>query len=208
VLILFLLPIILGILGSNTVDIYSVRHLLVSWHASAIMFALFINEAIKRKPLPSWLIGLFWVLFVGLTNLMIASRNWNIKFTTYDEIAVNSLESHLGSQKVTEGYADYWGAFTLDFLTKERLTIAPYNGLNRIPSYSKAVIKASPITFIFPRDHAPTGDNLDALCNHLSIEHVYSGEGPAKTEIIERCRSAVSVSRAEVAVWEVWIITE
>lgn len=208
VLILFLLPIMLGILGSNTVDIYSVRHLLVSWHASAIMFALFINEAIKRKQVPSWPTALFWVLFVGVTNIMIASRSWNIKFTTYDDKDVASLESFLVSQNVTLGYADYWGAFTLDFLTKERLIIAPYNGLNRIPSYSKAVIKASPITFIFPHDHAPSEDNLDALCDYLSREHMYSGEGPAKTDIIERCRSAVSVSRAEVANWEVWIITD
>lgn len=208
VLVLFLFPIILSILGSNTVDIYSVRHLLVSWHASAIIFALFLNKAIKRRAWLSWLTALFWVLFVGVTNLVIASSSWNIKFTTYDEIDVNSLESHLVSRGVTHGYADYWGAFTLDFLTEERLTIAPYNGLNRIPSYSKEVRKASPIAFIFPRKHAPAGDDIDALCSHLSIEHVYSGEGPAKTEILERCRAAGEVSRAEVAVWEVWILDD
>ena len=147
-------------------------------------------------------------MFVGVTNLVFASSSWNIKFTTYNEIDITSLESHLASQSVTHGYADYWGAYTLDFLIKERLTIAPYNGLNRIPSYSKMVKKASPIAFIFPREHAPSGDDRDALCNHLAQEHVYSGEGPAKPDILERCRSAGEVSRTEVAVWEIWILTE
>lgn len=109
---------------------------------------------------------------------------------------------------MTHGYADYWGAYTLDFLSQERLTIAPYNGLNRIRSYSDAVKQVSPIAFIFPRTHSPSGGDLNDLCSYLAKEHIYSGEGPANPGILERCEAAGEVSRTEVAAWEVWILND
>ena len=205
---LFAIPIILSLLGGNTVDIYSVRHLLVSWHASAILFAIFLSKIqLPRKHLAG-LMAAVWIGSVGAYNLINAPRWWNIKFTTYFPEDLQELETFLSQEDVPYGYADYWGAFTLDFLTQERLTIAPYNGINRIPSYSKAVRNTSPFSFIFPYDHAPSGEDQDELCEYISREHFYSGEGPAKTGVVERCRAAKEVSRAEVAVWEVWILDD
>jgi len=115
----------------------------------------------------------------------------------------------LRDEGATEGFADYWGAFTLDFVTAERITLAPYNGLNRYPPYTRAV-KAAPVwAFVFPRSNSPApGGQVEELIAFLQEASPESGEGAAFPWITDMLRSQSVLDRRTVADWEVWIVAE
>jgi len=209
VALLLVIPVVLSVFGSNTVDVDSARHLLVTAEASSVVFALFLIDLSRRSPKAGIPILVFWILFVGLTNLNYARQNWPIKFSRYDPDRVEILESYLRGEGATEGFADYWGAFTLDFITAERITLAPYNGLNRYPPYTRAV-KAAPVrAFVFPRSNSPApGGQLEDLIAFLQEASPESGEGAAFPWITDLLRSQTVLDRKTVADWEVWIVAQ
>ena len=206
---LLVIPVVLSVIGSNTIDVDSARHLLVTAEASSIVFALFLIDLSRRLPKPGIPILVFWVFFVGLTNLNYSSQHWPIKFSRYDPDRVEMLESYLRGEGASKGFADYWGAFTLDFITAERITLAPYNGLNRYPPYTRAV-KAAPVrAFVFPGSNSPgPGGQLEELIAFLQEASPESGEGAAFPWIIDSLRAESVVERRTVADWDVWIVAE
>ena len=209
VALLLVIPVVLSVFGSNTVDVDSARHLLVTAEASSVVFALFLIGLSRPSPKAGIPILVFWILFVGLTNLNYSSEHWPIKFSRYDPDRVEILESYLRDEGATEGFADYWGAFTLDFVTAERITLAPYNGLNRYPPYTQAV-KAAPVwAFVFPRSNSPApGGQVEDLIAFLQEASPESGEGAAFPWITDMLRSQSVLDRRTVADWEVWIVAE
>lgn len=203
------LPITLSILSDNTIDADSVRHLLVTAQASSIVFALFVTELSKRSPKVGLPILVFWTAFVGLTNINYAREHWPVKFTRFDPERVAILETYLQDKGATTGFADYWGAYALDFVTSERLTLAPYNGLNRYPPYSNTVAASSVRAFIFPLSNAPGSmSRPDDLIAFLQEENLQSGEKGAFPWITEMIRSLTLQDRRRVADWDVWIMAE
>jgi hypothetical protein len=209
VALLLVIPVVLSVFGSNTVDVDSARHLLVTAEASSVVFALFLIDLSRRSPKAGIPILVFWIFFVGLTNLNYSSQHWPIKFSRYDPDRVAILESYLRDGGATEGFADYWGAFTLDFITAERITLAPYNGLNRYPPYTRAV-KAAPVrAFVFPLSNSPApGGELEDLIAFLQQASPESGEGAAFPWITDLLRSQSVLDRRAVADWDVWIVAE
>lgn len=207
VTLVFLLPIALSLLGNNTVDVHSIRHLLPTWHAAAIIFGLFASQIIVARGrwfiLPLWI----WIGFLAFTNLSYATQHWPMKFTRFDPTAIAALEDHLSRNSATSGYADYWGAYAIDFLSNERLTLAPYNGISRISSYSEAVGAASIRAFVLPTGWIlPSGEKTDLLVDFIARENAVSGEGPAFEGVFEWIRGARTISRRTIAAFDVWIL--
>src|SRR4030066_1704714 len=143
-------PILVSVLAENTVDIHSIRHMLVAAQASAVIFAVFLVRLGGRTRVVGTLIIAFWTLLVGLSNLTYAHANWLIKFSRYDTQQVEVLERYLAENGVRYGYADYWGAYTLDFLLDEGVILAPFNGIDRYLPYSRAVGSAPKLSYVFP----------------------------------------------------------
>jgi hypothetical protein len=206
VALLFWLPLILSVLGSNTVDIFSVRHLIITWQAGTIIFAIFLRNLISNRRMLRYGIALVWILSVGVSSLIYANNNWLVKFTTYEPENVSRLEKVLNEKDVTAGFADFWGAYTLDFLSNERLTIAPYNGIDRYPKYTQDVLDASSFFVILPSDWIGSGDNnSDTLINFLGEENFVSGEGPARGDVIQQIQESELIDSFSVEVWDVWV---
>ncbi|HLE04618.1 MAG TPA: hypothetical protein VI729_08435 [Anaerolineales bacterium] len=203
------LTILVSVLAENTVDIHSIRHMLVAVQASAVIFAVFLVRLAGRTRVVGTLIIAFWTLLVGLSNLTYANANWLIKFSRYDTQQVEVLERYLAENGVRYGYADYWGAYTLDFLLEEGVILAPFNGINRYLPYSQAVSSAPKLAYIFPAGNAPAPSGLfEDLKLFLSDKDNQEGEGPARPHIREQLSTQEIVSMQRVADWDVWIVAD
>ena len=204
---LLLLPLALSVLGSNTIDVHSIRHLIVTWQAMTIVIGVCVTR-VPAMPLPVKTVVLVaWAGYLGASNIAYATTQWPAKFTRFDREATEQLETHLASADVSAGFADYWGAYALDFLTQERITIAPYNGLNRIPAYTEQAKSADRVAFFFPEQRSPEpGGALEDLRQHLALENPVSGEGPAHEWIRQALDEYQVVERQTVGFWDVWIL--
>ncbi|HLC02295.1 MAG TPA: hypothetical protein VJK02_04615 [Anaerolineales bacterium] len=209
IILLFALPVLISILASNTVDLYSIRHALMAAQASAIIFALFLVWLLSKVRGSGVIIAAFWVLFVGLGNLAYANANWLVKFTRYDPRDVARLEQYLEENNIKYGYADYWGAYTLDYLIEEKTILAPFNGIERYLPYKDSVASAAKLAFVFPATNAPppTGA-LNDLQSFLADAENPVGEGAAYPRIREQLKGQQVGSMARVAVWDVWIVAD
>lgn len=206
VIFLFIFPIILSILGSNTVDLLSVRYLLITWSASSVIVALFISRLTLKAAWVSKLLLGFLIVQIGFNNLIMIGSRWQANRTFYAPAAVAELEEFFTKNQVHGGYTDYWLAFTLDFLTAERLTLAPYNGKNRYPAYSEQV-KSLPVqAYIFPVGRiSAQGDQINTLIAGLSHNE---SAGPMYPWLLERLHQQVVLKRQKVAHWDVWLLSQ
>jgi len=203
---LFGLPLILATLGSNTVDVYSVRYLLVAWQASSVILALFLSRLATRfRMLSAVLLGLC-VLQVGIVNLVHVGELWSDRSEWYSPEAISTLEEFLTQNKVQGGYADYWFAYTLDFLTEERVTIAPYNAIDRYPAYSERVLTLPVQSYLFwPGAMPPQASQADDIARELKLG---KGAGLAFPWILERLGKQVVLERRRVSNWDVWLLSD
>ncbi len=206
-ILLFSMSLALSIFGNNTIDVYSVRHLLITGVASAVMFALAIDGLIRfRRPL-GILSGGFWLAVVAVSSLHMADPQWRVKFTPYDRASIDQLVTGLQAHGVDSGYADFWGAYTLDYLSGERIVVAPYNTGDRYPAYSEYISDQERVAFIFPAARSPVDTaGPRALADWLRLPNDFSGEGPAKDSIIHMVEASSVDAMFMVGPWAVWIL--
>jgi hypothetical protein len=106
---------------------------------------------------------------------------------------------------VQGGYADYWIAYTLDFVSEERVTFAPYNGKDRYPSYSETVAALPVHAYLFPLDAIPDqAGRVEDILQRLSLN---KGAGPAFPGFAEHVGRQVVLERRTVRNWDVWLVT-
>ncbi len=199
------LPIVLVLLGGNIGDIYHVRHLLISWQAAIVILALFLARVAKKSRVVGLcLIGL-WFVQVGIGNLLEVGQYWHSRRALYAPQAVSTLEDFLVQNHVTGGYADYWTAYPLDFLTEERLVFATYNGLDRCPLYSQRVADFPVKALVLPAGFIPESSHIDDVIGPLTVG---TEGGPVFPEILEWLHTQTVVQRHTVANWDVWLLAD
>jgi hypothetical protein len=206
-ILLLTVPLALNVLGSNTVDIYSVRHLLIAWLASAVVFAVAIEAMWVRGRLVALVLTMFWLGLVGGSALSTANGHWRVKFTTYSQTDVERLTNELDARGIDAGYADYWGAYTLDFLTRERIIIAPYDGVDRYLPYTQYVDGHDRFFLVFPSTRSPrAGASIDQVAAFLRLPNDVSGEGPARDSIVGKVMESRVEETFAVGPWSVWVL--
>ncbi len=199
------LPVLLLLLGNNIGNVYHVRYLIISWQANAVILALFLLRLVKKsKILGMCLIGL-WIAFVGFGNLVTLGQEWQTQRELNSPQAVAALEDFLAQHQVTGGYADYWIAYPLDFLTEERLTFAPYNALDRYPLYSQKVAELPVRALLLPVGSLTESATVD---DAVKVLEAGTWGGPAFSGILEWLRTQTVVQRQIVAQWDVWVLAD
>ena len=206
---LLVLPITLDVLASNTINVYCSRYMLITWQVSAVVIALSITRVLARPPRKLFglvLLGL-WA-FVAFSNLQRISSEWASTGEPSAPQATAALKTFLADRQVLYGYADYWTSYPLDFLTGETLTIAPYNAIDRIPAYTRAVEAQSAQAYILlpgARSVPAEARSTDALLTALNQGTI---GGPAFSRIGERLRRQRVLERQRVANWDVWLVAD
>ncbi len=142
--IIFLLPLVfLGFtLSSAVVHVSSSRYTLPNW----VFFAFALAAGWQRLPRsPRWrmltlaLLAVFWI------NTVLTYRNeLRALENPHPHLAVRDW---LEKKGVREGYADYWIAYSLNFLSNERLTFEPLYS-NYIPDYGAKVAPLARIAYV------------------------------------------------------------
>jgi hypothetical protein len=150
-----------------------------------------------------------WVVFVGYTNLVYANSNWLVKFTHYEPDEIAQLERVLQDNNVKYGFADYWGAYTLDYLIEEKTTLAPFNGIDRYLPYTRAALSAPKLAFVFPTTNAPqpTGVMNDMQLFLADADNPV-GEGAAFGVIRRKLWGQQVDQFIRVGEWDVWIVSD
>jgi hypothetical protein len=131
--------------------------------------------------------------------------NWHDRRAAYSPEAVSALEEFLTDHDVQGGYADYWIAYPLDYVTEERLTLAPYNGADRYPRYSERVASLPVHAYLLPLNAIP-----DEASGAADIAHWLSlgqGGGPTFSGFSRRLENQAVLERRKVRNRDVWLVT-
>jgi hypothetical protein len=114
------------------IDTQSYRYL-IPWYAglSVAWAAGSLTLALGRQTIASCIVG-----------TIIAVHAWQqvvwYRMLTPDTQSLATIEC-LKRHRIRGGYADYWTAYKLTFLSKEEIVIAPTNGVDRYPAYTELV---------------------------------------------------------------------
>ena len=208
---LFFIPLALAVLSGNMVNFAAgIRYSLITWQASSIMLAIFLARFVGRFKVLGLILMAFYVLQMGIVNLAFGAVWYFDKYTPYAPEEVAALEDYLAQNDLRRGYANYWDSYTLDFVTEERLIIAPYSGIDRVPRYSN-LVNASPVqVFLFEPDYSPpdTGRMEDLLAFLRREKERNPSEGPVHPQKLERLASQVVLQQQQVASWKVWVVAD
>lgn len=209
---LFSLPLALAVLGGNTFDVKHVRYLLVSWQASSVILALLFSRLWAQARWWGVVCVVLWTLQLGLGDWVQAKRYWDLRNVSHSLEATAELEAFLGQRGVRGGYAEYWEAYALDFLTAERLIFAPYN-MDRYPAYADEVAGLDVQAWLLPAEAIPAdATTVEALRRALTGEEgrladfYPPGAGPPSPWVLATLQGEAVRERQHVARWDVWLL--
>jgi hypothetical protein len=206
VILLFGVPALATLLSGNvfsTFNLLITRYLVVAWQAEAVMLGVFIAAIARRSRVAAGALLVVWLAQAGVGQVLPMYRAWreHAPCTPQD---VQALEAVLEREGVSGGYADYWEAYALDFLTDERLTICPYNGKTRYVPYEEAVLRAPRRAYLLrPGQVEPGTTRLADL-----VQALESGGDAGQGFVRIRSDAAAQVVRMRETVgpWDVWVL--
>lgn len=200
---------VLALVGSNTVNVYGVRYLLLVWQFGTIVFAVMLAELWPRRRAVGLALTAAWIGLIILLNTGITLERWPAQHQFFTDQSVGALEQYLAGQNVRYGYADFWDGFTIDFLTQERVVVAPFNQMDRYPPYT-ARVGAAPVQFyLFVAGQGPAGGGqIGDLVDFLTLKGPAKASAPAFPWVLERLQKQRVVQRDRVANWDVWIVAD
>ncbi|NOK62476.1 MAG: hypothetical protein GFH27_549293n210 [Chloroflexi bacterium AL-W] len=206
VLLLFGVPLLIATLSGNIINGQSVRHIFITWQASMIILAIFVVYITSYKRWLGIMCIVFWSLWIGFNNITYLGNLWEERSHRYASESVAALEDFLSQRQVQGAYADYWMAYALTFVTEERLTIAPYNGIDRYPSYTEFVQNQTTQAYLFwGNQNSTCGSQIEELEDALER----SGEaGVAHQNISAQLTQSTVLECQDVADWNVWIVRQ
>lgn len=204
---LFGVPLIVALLAGNTdIGISAVRYLIISWQAGAVILAISLSRVINfSKILGPVFIGI-WVIQIVWGNLFYIGNIWRHQKDWNSPEVVSAFEELFKQNHVEGGYADYWISYRMNFLTEERITIAPYNGVDRYPAYTNRVNELPLQAVIFNVDSISTNaGEVMAMLNYMNTDF---GFGIANRNIIAQLSDMSFIKRQQVSNWDVWLFSK
>jgi hypothetical protein len=201
---LLIIPITLAVLGSNTVDSLSIRYLLVSWQAGAIILGIFLAAMSRRSSRLTTVLVALCVFHFAIVNLRHAHQFWETRYNRFSTALTRPLEEMLSEVQVTAGYGDYWTVYALDFLLEERVILAPYNGMDRYPPYTAHVAAQPRIALILSAPLLP--ESVSSIPEVQEVLSGFTGAGPAFPQFHDDIANRRLQQRFQAGRWEVWIL--
>jgi hypothetical protein len=201
---LFCLPMISVLFIGVDIDRWSTRYLLVSWQAGSVILAWFLDWLCQKKlALLSALVLLVWATQTLAVGYAYLHQAWRTKY--HEPAAITMLEDFFRENSLRGGYADYWLTYTLDFLTEERLTIAPYNGIDRFPQYTELVESLPVQAYLLPAGAvSQENSTIDDLIGFLKLDVL---AGDASPGILDPLAHQSVLKRQAIVWWDVWIVS-
>ncbi len=204
---LFVVPLIVVFLAGNTdIGISAVRYLIISWQAGSVILAISLSRVINFSKIFGpvfigiWVIQIVWGNLFYIGNIWHQQRDWN------SPEAVSAFEEFFEQNRIGGGYADYWISYKMDFLTEERVTLVPYNGVDRYPAYTNRVNEHPLQAFVFSVDSiSVNAGEVKAMVDYMNTDY---GFGAANRDIMAKLSDMSLVRRQQVSNWDVWLFSK
>lgn len=213
---LLAVPIMLALLGSNVVNIWSVRYLIAGWPAFALILAWCGARCVERSRHRRALVTLSLLIWLGLStsqNLERVRSLWSERSDWWAPASTARLEEFLAEHGTSTGYGDYWIAHAINFTTAERLHLAQFNGaLNngntqRYQPYADEAARATARAYLLWVDQGAArarGERIEDLIERLRTAQ---SAGPAYSNVLDDLRSGWHVTaHRQILNWDVWIV--
>lgn len=127
------------------IDAQSYRYLMPVYAALPVVYAVGIDGALRANKMAGM------TLLTGLLALFVLEQVDWYRQTEPDRESATIVEC-LDRAGIRAAFADYWLSYKLMFLTGERITLAPMNGVDRYAPYTATVrAQPSPPTIERPR---------------------------------------------------------
>jgi hypothetical protein len=232
VVLLFLVPLVLVTLVSRGSGTMYSRYLLVAWPANAVMLGTLAAAVAGRQRFAGAGLAVLWLALAGAQGVRSVYASWR-EGPRVGREEVAALAEFLDREGVRAGYADYRDAYRIDFLSGERLTICPYNGVARYGPYEEAARREAVQAYLLrpgqvsagrsgrrtmgsdpneetSRDQPPFSgartlpvDAVEDMMEALELEGL---SGPPFEHVKAQTRRMVVRTRREVGGWDVWIL--
>jgi hypothetical protein len=186
-----------------------VRHIVFAWPAACIVLALGYRHLFGLNKYAASALLTVHLLTVGISNILAENRMWSYDQGRPLQFSIESLERYLQSKGVFYGYADYWTAYMVDYITDERLTIAEYTGTLRFPPYTQSVGETEMVAYVlWPRQTLIPGDQSSALDLQKALAKTNHTVRQWFPHVLERLDHATVMERKTISNFDVWIIRD
>jgi hypothetical protein len=207
---MFLLPILSGLISGSTVDYWCIKYLIVAWQAGAVITAMLLAYLWTRSRVAGLAVIGISVIAMGAANLTDVNRRWSQGAGCYSAQTIHSIRKYMDEYGARGGYADNWVAFGLTLAGNSEIAFCPYNlsSHNRFPEYYQRAA-ASPVqAYIFysPESDLQTTSTHDDLMKALE-EGVGLGE-PIRADILQSLKKQTVLDRRQINKWDVWMVGE
>lgn len=193
-------PVALAALSTNTLDVWSARYLIVSWHATAVVLGLFAAQAGRRWRPWSTALVVLWAAVVGVAGMVEGRAKASADRGSVSAPALGGVQAALRSHGVEHGSADYWVAYRLDLLLEERIRLSPFRN-DRYGAYARAAAQADRFAVVVERGVVPDRiDDAEGLAAALDLHP------PGLAPGVERVGDARVIAREQPPSWDVWIL--
>jgi len=201
-LVLFALPLIaqLGMDG----DEGTVRYLAPAWQASGIIVALFFVRSWEKWKILGLALAALWFFHMAYGNMNFMRQAWGSKVHDMDQ--VHALTAYLQEHDATHGYADFWIAYALDYLSEEELTLVYYDTYVRYAPYNTAIAAAKKQAYIFRPEWNPMKEGMKLETMIAGMRENMHHRGGIPEPIFDELKKKRVLSRKKVAIWDVWIL--
>lgn len=179
-----------------------VRYLAPAWQGFALMTGTLFAALFQKWRTLSIAILAVWLLHFGYFNVTFTQTAWG--FDRFPAGEDEKLADYLEANGVTEGYAEFWYAFVLDFITQERIRLTPYSGNAYYKPYNDALDAATTHAYVLGPAFVTLPKNITttaALADEIALRFSWS-------VILPRLRKQTVVSREQVGQWDVWIVKD
>ncbi len=155
----------LFLFSGNFLDSASYRYLIPLYPALMVLPATAFCRASSRLP--------------AITLALLIFSIWSFQSYQYVQSLVPDRDSQkiidwFRTRHITAGYADYWIAYRMDFLSEENPTMTPYRSQDRYPHYTQLARAVSRAGYIFKIGDPLRPAFLEAKRNQI-LEHAIVG---------------------------------
>lgn len=189
-----------AVMGISAYTEGTVRYMATAWQPFALFSGIFFAALIKKNRWIGGILLTVWTFHFCIMGTVTSSNMW--KYNFYDEQELQEVETYLTEQNVTVGYADFWDAYTLNFLTQERLIISEYQRFRFVPYkqiLADATTKAYLMRFYVKIPVETT--SLEALAQGIKKREPYA-------DVLPDLTSKTLLSRKKIGTWDIWIVRD
>ncbi|MDD5217184.1 MAG: hypothetical protein PHN49_09810 [Candidatus Omnitrophica bacterium] len=194
------------------------RYAIVAWPVAAVIVAFSLSRLIQRYRKAGIVLAAFLVILLFQQRFKELSQIVYASHVSPDNKCAQSnmdqLQDFLSKHGIDGGYAGFWQAYVINFLTQEKYLFAPWENYRRYPGLERKAQSGSSLAYLvgpltdFTDVVSPRlagGTSVETLLNYY--QEIRETGTPLRPGFIEHLQKQKIIMRQTVGVFDVWILT-